>query len=85
MVGLDLVLLSFALWFSISLRYNEPYVPPDTLSALLLASAPLITVATFAISGLYRLVTRYLGYRGHTRIIGCIWLSVLIWSLVVFM
>ena len=85
MVGLDLLLLSFALWFSISLRYNAPYVPPDTPSALLLASAPLITVATFAISGLYRLVTRYLGYRGHTRIIGCIWLSVLIWSLVVFM
>ena len=40
---------------------------------------------TFAVSGLYRFVTRYLGYRGHTRIIGCIWLSVLIWSLVVLM
>ena len=39
----------------------------------------------FAMSGLYRFVTRYLGYRGHTRIIGCIWLSVLMWSLVVFM
>ena len=79
------MLLSFALWFSISLRYNAPYLPPDLPSALLLASAPLITTATFAISGLYRLVTRFLGYRGHTRIIGCIWLSVLIWSLVVFM
>ncbi len=42
-------------------------------------------MAIFALSGLYRLVTRYLGYRGHTRIIGCIWLSVLIWSLLVFM
>ena len=85
LVGLDLLLLGFALWFSISLRYNAPYVPPDAASWLLLASAPLITVATFGISGLYRLVTRYLGYRGHTRIIGCIWLSVLIWSSFVFM
>lgn len=85
LIGLDLLLLSFALWFSISLRYNTLYVPPDWLTAVLLASAPLITVATFALSGLYRLVTRYLGYRGHTRIFGCIWLSVLIWSLAVFM
>jgi FlaA1/EpsC-like NDP-sugar epimerase len=85
LIGLDLLLLSFALWFSISLRYNTLYVPPDLAAALLLASGPLITTATFAISGLYKLVTRYLGYRGHTRIIGCIWLSVLIWSLAVFM
>jgi len=82
---LDLLLLSFALWFSISLRYNTFYVPDDWLSALLIVSAPVITVATFAFFGLYKLVTRYLGYRGHTRIIGCIWLSVLIWSLQVFM
>jgi FlaA1/EpsC-like NDP-sugar epimerase len=60
-------------------------VAPDLAAWLLLASAPLITVVTFGMSGLYQLVTRYLGYRGHTRIIGCIWLSVLIWSLFVFM
>ena len=53
--------------------------------ALVLLSGPVITVMTFSVSGLYRFVTRYLGYRGHTRIIGCIWLSVLIWSLVVLM
>lgn len=81
----DFVLLSFALWLSISLRYNTIYVPPSWKTFLLLAAAPLITVATFAIFRLYKFVTRYLGYRGHSRIIGCIWLSVLIWSLVVFM
>ena len=80
----DLAILSFALWFPISLRYNTLYVP-DWVSGLLLVSAPVITVAIFAFSGLYRLVTRYLGYRGHTRLIGCIWLSVLIWSMLVFM
>ena len=81
----DLVLLSFALWLSISVRYNTIYVPPSWETFLLLVAAPLITVATFAIFRLYKLVTRYLGYRGHSRIIGCIWLSVLIWSLLVFM
>jgi len=85
LVALDLLLLSLALWISISIRYNAAYVPPNRLSALVLASAPIITVVTFALSGLYRLVTRYLGYRGHMRIIGCIWLSVLIWSLVLLM
>lgn len=85
LVGLDLALLIIALWIALSIRYNTIYIPPDFAVALILLSGPLITVATFAISELYRLVTRYLGYRGHTRIIGCIWLSVLIWSLVAFM
>jgi len=85
LVALDLSLLTFALWFSVSLRYNELYVPPDWWSAFLIVCAPLITVFTFAVSGLYKLVTRYLGYQGHTKIIGCIWLSVLVWSLLVFM
>lgn len=84
LVSFDLVILTFALWFPISLRYNTFYVP-DWVTALLIASAPVITVSTFALCGLYQLVTRYLGYRGHTRIIGCIWLSVMIWAMLVFM
>ncbi len=82
---LDFVLLSFALWFSISLRYNTIYVPPSWAAALLLAAAPVISVATFAIFRLYKHVTRYLGYHAYGRLIGCLWLSVLIWSLIVFM
>src|SRR5262245_6937738 len=85
LVVFDFALLTLALWIALSIRYNAPFVPFDWLMALVLVSGPLITVATFALSGLYRFVTRYLGYRGHTRIIGCIWLSVLIWSLIVLM
>ena len=85
LVALDFVLLSLALWISISIRYNTTYVPRDWITALVLLSGPVISVMTFSVSGLYRFVTRYLGYRGHTRIIGCIWLSVLVWSLVVLM
>jgi FlaA1/EpsC-like NDP-sugar epimerase len=85
LVALDFMLLSLALWIAISIRYNTAYIPPDWFMALVLIGGPIITVVTFAVSGLYRFVTRYLGYRGHTRLIGCIWLSVLIWSLVVLM
>ena len=85
LVALDFLLLTLALWISISIRYNAAYVPSNWYTALVLFSGPFLTVMTFAVSGLYRFVTRYLGYRGHTRIIGCIWLSVLIWSLVVLM
>jgi FlaA1/EpsC-like NDP-sugar epimerase len=85
LIVFDLQLLAIALWIPISIRYHTVYVPPSWASAVVLASAPIITVVTFAVFRLYRQVTRYLGYRGHTRIIGCIWLSVLIWSLLVFM
>src|SRR5262245_55601049 len=85
LVVFDFALLTLALWIALSIRYNAPFVPADWLMALVLISGPAITVATFALSGLYRFVTRYLGYRGHTRIVGCIWLSVLVWSLVVLM
>ena len=43
-----------------------------------------VILAAFALSGLYRLVTRYLGYRGHTRILWCIALAVPVWALVVY-
>ena len=85
LVTFDFVLLTLALWIALSIRHNTAYLPPDWPTALVLISGPMISVATFAASGLYRFVTRYLGYRGHTHIIGCIWLSVLIWSLVVLM
>ena len=49
-----------------------------------MAVAPVITVATFAMAGLYRLVTRYIGYRGTTKIAGGVALSTLIWALLVF-
>lgn len=85
LISFDFLLLTLALWIALSIRYNAAFVPTSWPNTLALIAGPAISVATFAAFGLYRFVTRYLGYRGHTRIIGCIWLSVLIWSLVVFM
>lgn len=81
----DFVLLTSVLWTAMSLRYQVPYVPRDTITALLFLSGPIITIATFASLGLYRLVTRFIGYRGTMRILLCVALSVLIWAMALFM
>jgi FlaA1/EpsC-like NDP-sugar epimerase len=76
----DFLLLSFAVWLSISLRYSAPFVPPTWSGALLLLAAPAIGVATFAWFGLYRLVTRYITIRGSGLLLKCIAISVLCWA-----
>ncbi|MGL4396675.1 MAG: polysaccharide biosynthesis protein [Hyphomicrobium sp.] len=82
---LDVVALSAILWAIISLRYNMLYWPPSWEAFAVLASGPVFTVIAFSYTGLYRLVTRYLGSRGHTRILWGVVIAVLVWSLVVFM
>ena len=81
----DLVLLSLALWLGFSLRLSVFYMPPSFNFTLLLLSAPLIGIITFHFFGIYKLVTRYIGYQGTLRVIFATSLSVLIWSLVIFM
>lgn len=83
---IDLVLLSAALWVAFSLRFGTPYMPPDSPAMLLLmVAAPLIGVATLWWFGVYRLVTRYMGYLGAVQVVTGIGLATLIWSLLVFM
>jgi len=81
----DVALITLALWVSLSLRYNQLYVPPSSELTLLYAAAPAITVGVFAYGGLYRIVTRYIGHRGTYRIVGCMTVSVLLWALLLLM
>lgn len=82
---LDFLMLSALLWALMSVRLGMPFWP-DTISlALMCIFAPIITVVSFSYAGLYRMVTRYLGSRGNTRIVGAVTIAVLVWSLVVFM
>ena len=81
----DLALISLALWISLSVRYNQVYIPDNWSLALVLAAAPVITVAMFAYGGLYRIVTRYIGHRGTYRILACTAVSVLGWALVLLL
>jgi FlaA1/EpsC-like NDP-sugar epimerase len=85
LVLMDLGLLGLALWGSISLRYGEYYVPDTWGATLLLIAGPLITVGVFGWIGLYRLVTRYISYRGTLQIFAGVATSVMMWSLLVFM
>ncbi|MEQ1696304.1 MAG: nucleoside-diphosphate sugar epimerase/dehydratase [Hyphomicrobiaceae bacterium] len=80
----DLVLLAVVMFAVVWLR-RFSFEETTFNGRLLMAAAPVITVATFAMSGLYRLVTRYIGYRGTTKIAGGVALSTLIWALLVFM
>jgi FlaA1/EpsC-like NDP-sugar epimerase len=81
----DFCLLALALWLALSFRYAMPYLPPTRQLGLVLAAAPFIGVAIFVWGGLYQLVTRYIGARGTSRLLGCLSLAVLLWSLLVLL
>ncbi|MGE3916580.1 MAG: polysaccharide biosynthesis protein [Hyphomicrobiaceae bacterium] len=81
----DLILLSVAVWLAFTLRLAVPYVPSNIALWLVFASAPVAGVAVFHFCGLYRLVTRFLGYQGAVRIFGGIGLATLLWAVVVLM
>jgi len=81
----DIVLLAFAVWISFSLRVGAVYAPHNATLALMLASAPVIGVIVFYFLGLYRLVTRFLGYRGAVRIFAGVALTTLIWAVILLM
>ena len=85
LVVFDFLTLNAVLWAVMSLRLGVPYWPEDRPGALVVLAAPLLTILSFAYAGLYRLVTRYLGSRGHTRIAAAVAISVLVWSLLVLM
>jgi FlaA1/EpsC-like NDP-sugar epimerase len=52
---------------------------------LLMAAAPVIGVATFYVRGLYRLVTRFIGPEGSTRIYIAVFIASVLWALAVLM
>jgi FlaA1/EpsC-like NDP-sugar epimerase len=85
LIANDLILLSVAVWLAFSLRLAEAYMPANATSWVMLVSAPIAGVIVFHFLGLYRLVTRFLGYRGAVRILGGVGLSTLTWAVVLLM
>ena len=81
----DLLLLSLAIWAAYTLRLSRIYVPPTWEKWLLLIAAPLIGVAVFQARGLYKLVTRYIGPEGTTRIYVAVIIAALFWAVLVLM
>lgn len=83
---LDFLMLSAVLWaLMIFLRLGTSFWPDSAALVFLLVSGPVLTIISFSYAGLYRMVTRYLGSRGNTRIVGAVAIAVLVWALVVFM
>src|SRR6476661_388724 len=81
----DMALLTIALWAAYSLRLSQFYVPESFGMILLMAAAPIIGVITFHMRGLYKLVTRYIGPEGTTRIYVAVVIAVLAWALLVLL
>ena len=85
LIANDMAMLSIALWSAYSLRLSELYVPENLGMWLLMAAAPIIGVITFHIRGLYKLVTRFMGPEGTTRIYIAVVIAVLAWAALVLM
>ena len=85
LILIDLALLSFVLWAAFSLRFGVLYVPKNQAMLALMIAAPLISIGTLWWFDVYKVVTRYMGYRGATQVSMAIGLATLIWALIVFM
>jgi UDP-N-acetylglucosamine 4,6-dehydratase len=81
----DLAMLTIALWLAYSLRLSQLYVPDTLPKVLLMAAAPVIGVVVFYMRGLYKLVTRFIGPEGTTRIYVAVIIAAVLWALVVLM
>src|SRR5207248_293932 len=81
----DFLLLSFALWLTLSLRLGVMYLPPSWPVFFVLLAAPTLGVATFFRLGLYRLVTRFIGAQSVLLIAVAVGLSGLVWATLVLL
>ena len=81
----DIAILSIALWAAYTLRLSRLYVPEGLDKWLLLAAAPIIGVFVFYKRGLYKLVTRFIGPEGTTRIYVAVIMGAVLWAVVVLM
>lgn len=85
MVCFDFAALSFALWASYCLRYDNWYAPAIVDQWAVVLSAPLVAVPIFIRLGLYRAVVRYLPERAMWTILQAMLLATLAWVALVFL
>jgi len=83
-LGVDLVLLPFALWASFSLRLGEFYLPITDITYLFLA-VPVIAIPIFIRFGLYRAIIRYIGFLAMWAVVKAVSLYILVWGVLVLL
>ena len=81
----DSTMIILALVAAFSVRFGVFFIPREINDWVVFLSAPLFGVASLTYSGLYRRITRYVGHSGSRRILTGVSLTVLIWSLFVFL
>jgi UDP-N-acetylglucosamine 4,6-dehydratase len=81
----DFMLLTLAVWMAYTLRLSHLYMPESLDKWLVLAAAPVIGIIVFYMRGLYKLVTRFIGPEGTTRIYIAVIIAVVLWAVVVLM
>ena len=79
-------MLTIALWAAYSLRLSQLLRARESFGKMLLmAAAPVIGVIVFYMRGLYKLVTRFIGPEGTTRIYMAVIIAALLWALLVLL
>ena len=81
----DFMLFNVALWLALSVRFGEVFVPSSWTLFIVLGAAPFIGVATFFQLHVYRLATRYIGWRGAMLTAGAVGLAGLYWGLLLYL
>ena len=80
MVLADSSFLVIALWISFSIRLGEWYVPQNDFIVWMLFASPFIGCIFFQYCGLYRSVTRYVGFNALWAIFQAVSLYSLVWG-----
>lgn len=76
----DTLLLSFALWAAVSLRYGELYVASDPLVYLCFALTVVSSLLVFVRLGLYRAIIRYLSSQAYSVVFTGVGISAMIFA-----
>lgn len=84
MVGIDILLLLFAVWAAYALRLGEWFLP-NSRQAALMAVAPLLALPVFIKSGLYRSVIRYVGEQALWAVLQGMTLAAVLWASIAFL
>ena len=85
MMCLDFAVLVLVLFVSFSIRLGYWYFPNNDFIFWLIFGGPIIAIIIFVVFGLYRSVTRYIGFDALWSIAQGVTLYALIWGIIIFL
>ena len=85
MLCLDFAVLVSVLLASFSIRLGYWYFPNNDIIFLLIFGGPIIAIIIFVVFGLYRSVTRYIGFNALWSIAQGVTLYALLWGVIIFL